>query len=51
MEGNPVATPIGHDTLSYKYNSKSLEAVNLIKERINRIIDKRAYVDGSKQKS
>ena len=50
MEGKPVVTPIDPDTLSYEDNMKSLEAVNLIKQKRNGIIQGRKCADGSKQK-
>ena len=51
MEGNPVVTPINPEILSYKYNRKALEAVNLIKEKINGTSKGRTCADVSKQKS
>ena len=51
MEGKPVVNPIDPDTLSYKENSKELEAVNHIKENRNKIIKGRTCADGSKQNS
>ena len=50
MEGNPVVTPIDTDTLSYKDNSNSIEAVDLIKEKRSCIIKASTCDDGSKQK-
>ena len=38
MEGKPVITSIDPGSLSYDANSKVLEAVNLIKKKINGII-------------
>ena len=47
MEGNPVTTPIYPGTLYYKEKRKALEAVNIIKEKRNRISKGRKCEDGS----
>ena len=50
MEGNTVVATIDPDTVSYEYKRNSIEAVNLIKDKITGIIWGRTFVDGSKQK-
>ena len=51
MEGKPVVTIIDSGMLYYKGNRKALDAVNLIKEKISRIIKAKKYADVRKQKS
>ena len=51
IEGKPVATYINPDTLSYRYKRKGLEAVNLIKENMDKKINGRTCAAGSNQKS
>ena len=48
MEGKPVVTPIGPDTLSYKYKRKELEVFDLIKNKKNGIVKGRTCADGAK---
>ena len=46
MEGNSVVTFIDTDTLSYEDKRKSLQMVNLIKQKRNGIIKGRTCADG-----
>ena len=50
MPGKKVVTAINPDTLSAKDKAKSLNAVNLIKQKRDRTIKGRTCADGSKQR-
>ena len=49
MEGSPVTPPVDPNALYYKERRKALEAVNLVKEKINRIIKGMTCADASKK--